>query len=105
MVKVRVLGLRGCSHCKTLVEELDKGNVDFTLLDANEHGILADKVEEFLGIEEYPIVIVESGRTSYYVFRGESFESLNEISSGKVVKKGCLTSVDMASYIKKLIHY
>lgn len=105
MVKVRVLGLRGCSHCKALLEELDRGEVKFTLLDANENDALADKVEEFLGVEEYPIVIVESGRTSYYVFRGESYESLKEVPSGSVVKKGCLTSYDMATYIKKLIYY
>lgn len=105
MVKVKVLGLRGCSHCKLLVEELDKSDIRFTLLDANEHEFLADKVEEFLGVEEYPIVIVESGRVSYYIFRGETYESLNEVLSGKIVKKGCLTSIDMANYIKKLIHY
>lgn len=105
MVKVKVLALRGCRHCEALVEELSRYEVKYTYIDANEHGSLADKVEDFLGIEEYPIVIVESGRTSYYVFRGESYESLNEVASGKVVKKGCLSSSDMASYIKKLIHY
>lgn len=105
MLKVRVLGLRGCSHCETLVEELNKSQINFTLLDANENGSLADKVEEFLGIEEYPIVIVESGRTSYYIFRGQVFEQLNEVASGTVVKKGCLSSYDMASYIVKLIKY
>jgi glutaredoxin len=105
MAKVRVLGLRGCSHCKALVEELERSKVEFTLLDANEHESLADKLEEFLNIEEYPIVIVESDKVSYYVFRGDSYESLNEVSSGKVVKKGCLTSESMAEYIKKLIYY
>lgn len=105
MLKVRVLGLRGCSHCEALVEELHKNQINFTFLDANENGSLADKVEDFLGIEEYPIAIVESGRTSYYVFRGESFEQLNEVASGTVVKKGCFTSGDMASYITKLIKY
>jgi glutaredoxin len=105
MVKVRVLGLRGCSHCETLINELDSSNVSYTLLDANEHESLADKVEEFLEIEEYPIVILESASTSYYIFRGETFENLNESISGKIVKKGCLTSVDMANYIKKLINY
>jgi glutaredoxin len=105
MVKVRVLGLRGCSHCETLIKELDSSNIDYTLLDANEHDSLADKVEEFLDIEEYPIVILESISTSYYIFRGQTSESLNESVSGKIVKKGCFTSVDMANYIKKLIHY
>lgn len=105
MVKVRVLGLRGCSHCETLIKELDGNSVPYTLLDANEHASLADKVEEFLGIEEYPIVILESTSTSYYIFRGQTFENLNEVASGKIIKKGCLTSIDMANYIKKLIHY
>lgn len=105
MLKVRVLGLRGCGHCEILVEELTKSQINFTLLDANENGSLADKVEDFLGIEEYPIVIVESGRASYYIFRGQAFEQLNEVASGTVVKKGCLSSYDMASYITKLIKY
>jgi len=104
MVKVRVLGLRGCSHCSTLVEELEKHDISFTLLDADKNGALADKLEDFLGIDEYPIVIVEGPRVSHYVYRGVNYESLNEVVTGKLVKKGCLDSRDMASYIKKIIH-
>lgn len=105
MLKVRVLGIPGCSHCEVLSEELNRGQVDYTLLDANKNGALADKLEDFLGIEEYPIVIVESGSTSYYIYRGDTYESLNEVASGAIVKKGCLSSYDMVNYIIKLIKY
>ncbi len=104
MVKVRVLGLRGCSHCKVLVEELEKSDITFSLLDADKNGSLADKLEDFLGVEEYPIVIIETSRISYYIYRGETYESLNEVATGKLIKKGCLDSKDMVNYIKKIVY-
>lgn len=104
MVKVRVLGLRGCSYCKALIEELGKLDINYTLLDANEHGSLADKIEEFLGVENYPIVIMDTPSTTYYVYGGDTYESLNEVVTGKVVKKGCASTSDMVTYIKKLFY-
>lgn len=104
MVKVRVLGLRGCNHCKALLEELGKLDIKYTLLDANEHGALADKVEEFLGVENYPITIIDAYNTTYYIYGGDTYESLNEVVTGKVVKKGCASTHGMAEYIKKLLY-
>ena len=104
MAKVRVLGLRGCSHCQSLAERLDKFDIDFTFIDVNQHDTLANSVEDFLNVDEYPIVILEVPKISYYIYRGDNYESLNEVTTGRVVKKGCFTTEDMAVYIKKLIH-
>lgn len=103
MVKVKVLALNGCSHCNKLLDELDSRDISFKVIDANKNEALADEVEDFLGIDEYPIVIVDTYKNSHYVYRGDTYESLKEVAGGRVIKKGCLTVEDMAKYVTNLL--
>jgi glutaredoxin len=103
MTKVTVLGLSGCRHCEALVRELHDSDIRFELVDANKNGAFADKVEGFLGVDDYPIVIISESKVSYYLYRGSTYESLTEEKIGQRVKIGCATTSVIADHVKTLI--
>lgn len=105
MVKVTVLGLSGCSHCEALLNRLYEYDIKYELLDANTNDDLADRLEEYLKTESYPIVIVSKPGRNYYLFRGSTSRDLGiHESSAKATKIGCVTTDVIADHIKTLIN-
>lgn len=104
MKKVTVLRLSGCSYCEELVEKLDKENIEYTSLDANKNGALADEVEELLDTDLYPITILEiEGLSPFFLFRAETYDEVGEAVVGNAVKVG-VSSIDSMVYtLLKLI--
>lgn len=76
MKQIRVLGLPNCSWCESLVEHLDDAEIQYTFIDVNKNGALADEMEEFLQTDLYPIVIIEKDTTAYYLSRPNDAERL-----------------------------
>lgn len=101
MKKIKVLQLSGCSWCEELISKLYKLDIRYQSIDADVEDNLADKVEDFLNTTYYPIVIVETDRTSAYIFRPSNAADvgIHPVAGNKVVKIGCLTIDDMISQI------
>lgn len=93
MKKVRVLRLSTCRYCKELIEKLDREGITYESIDADKYGDIADKVEDFTGILNYPIVIITSTTSlpTFYLFKASSTEELGESVLGSAVKVGHLT--------------
>lgn len=93
MKKVTVLRLDGCNYCEELVAKLDLVNVDYTTIDAEENGDLADSVEDLLEVYIYPIVVIESMDTNpYYLYRAAHHNQTSKVVSDVMAKKGFLTT-------------
>jgi len=58
-VGVRIVTLSDCDYCKWLKSELDANRISYTNIDADIHSEFADKLEIKLGVEHYPIVLVD----------------------------------------------
>lgn len=92
MKKVTVLRLSGCRYCEELLSKLDKVNIKYTSLDADEHGDFADKVEDLIGTNSYPIVIVDvQNLFPFFIFRAETIDQVGEASLKNAVKIGTLS--------------
>lgn len=104
MKKVTVLRLSGCGHCKDLVEALDKAGVKYTSIDADENGRFADKIEEIVNTDTYPIVIIEvEGLFPFYIFRAQTYEEVGEASLKNAVKIGTMSVESMVEVILNLL--
>lgn len=103
MKKVSFLGLPSCSWCKALREELDKEGVSYELINVTGTNELADQVEDLLGTENYPIVIVEDSNTTYYVFRAEHIYEAGEVKlSNGSIKLG---AISLKGIVDGIINY
>lgn len=103
MKKVTVLRLSGCSYCEELVEALNKEGIVYESIDANDNGKLADDVEDFLGVNTYPIVLVSSskkGLPSFYFYRADSLELVGESTKHGAIRVG---HYDLNSMIHNII--
>ncbi len=104
MKKVTVLRLSGCGHCKDLIGALDKAGVKYTSIDADENGEFADKIEEIVNTEVYPIVIIEVERLfPFYIFRAQTYEEMGEASLDNAVKIGTMSIESMVEIILNLL--
>lgn len=103
MEKVRVLGLSGCSHCEALVTKLTEENIPFQLLDADakENSNLADRMEDILQVNVYPLVIIEGSSNATYLHRVDSYEAAKASSVMYATKIGCVSTDMMVDQIKK----
>lgn len=104
MKKVTVLRLSGCSYCEELVEAFDREGIIYQSVDANENEKLADDVEDFLGVNTYPIVLVSSskkGLPSFYFYRADSLELVGESIKHGAVRVG---HYDLNSMIDNIIN-
>jgi len=94
--KVTVLRLSGCSYCEELIKELDLRGVEYTSLDADEVSDYADKVEELIGTNAYPIIILEfSNCIPFYIYRAEEYDQMGEASLNNAVKIGTISIASM----------
>lgn len=101
MKKIRVLTLKGCEHCKDFKEELVKANTVFEDLDADDNGELADSVEELLGVDTYPIAIIEEGRETTFIYSTTNGTKLGPRRiAANVVAIGCM---DIPSMLNNML--
>lgn len=104
MKKVTVLRLSGCSYCEELLGAFDKEGIVYESIDANQDGKLADDVEDFLGVNTYPIVIVspsKKGVPSFYFYRADSLELIGESVKHGAVRIG---HYDLNSMIDNIVN-
>jgi len=65
---VKVLYLKSCELCKKYKDILDNKKVIYIALDADENEDYADHVEDLLGINHYPITVIEDGKQTTFVY-------------------------------------
>ena len=105
MKKIKVVRLSGCSWCEALVSQLDNFKLTYESIDADINSDLADKLEDILNTNMYPIVIIDSPITSFYLFRPKDTKGVGlTIISKSITKIGCLTAEEMVTQIKNLIY-
>jgi glutaredoxin len=99
--KIRVLYLKGCGHCAEYKEGLDKSNISYEPLEADDNSELADSVEDLITVESYPIAIIEEGRETTFVYLTNDGARLGPRRiAANVVAIGC---VDVQSMITNTI--
>lgn len=76
MKKVKVLVLNGCEVCKGLKNILKSNAIEHTILDADENSDLADYIEDLLGVDNYPIIMVEGDVQIAYLYVTHTSELL-----------------------------
>lgn len=104
MKKVTVLRLSGCSYCEELIEKLEAKNIPYTSIDANENGKLADKIEDLIGTDVYPIVILEVNNNSpFFIFRAKDYEEIGESIVKGGVRIGAISIDAIVEIISNLI--
>ena len=98
---MRVLYLDGCKHCAEYKEGLIKKSISCEFLEANANDELADSVEDLLGIDKYPIAIIEEGRETTFVYLTNDGARLGPRRiAANVVAIGC---IDVKSMIANTI--
>ena len=60
---VNVFTLNGCSHCKTLKEELDKEGISYQEFEANVNRKLYDQILEVTKLDALPTVYLQDPET------------------------------------------
>ena len=102
--KVTVLRLSGCIYCEELIRELNIHGIEYTSHDAEEVPDYADWVEDKIGTNTYPIIILEIGDLApFYIFRAEDYNDMGESSLGDAVKIGTVSINSMVEIILNLI--
>lgn len=103
MERVIVLGLSGCGHCESLSTSLKEENIPFKFIDADEDGKFADRMEDLLDTEEYPMVILEDLKDSVYLYRVNSIKESKVTSFKYGTKIGCISVDNMVAIVKKYV--
>ena len=100
MKKTRVLTLANCNHCKEFKEAIANTSIQCEILDADDNDELADSVEDLLLIDNYPIVIVEEGKFTTFIYMTNDGAKLGPRKIGSnLTAVGC---IDVPSMIKNL---
>ena len=60
---VNVFTLDGCSHCKTLKEELNKHGIKYQEFEANQHRSAYDQIVEATKLDALPTVYLQDPET------------------------------------------
>jgi glutaredoxin len=105
MEKVIVLGLSKCTHCESLVVNLTQEGIPFEFrdVDLKEHSNLADRMEALLKTSDYPMVIIERGQGTIYLYRVSTLDEAKESPIAYATKIGCVSTDSMVAIAKKYI--
>jgi len=104
-MKIKVLVLKGCDVCKNFIGALNKANIEFTTIDADENDTLADYVESLTGTNTYPMVILEKPTQTAYLFRAEDAAKLgSSIVGDSEMIIGCFNADTMFDNIITLLN-
>lgn len=102
--KICVFHLGSCGVCGNLLRLIEGSGIPCDTIDANRFATLADKVEDFLEIKRYPIVLI-TGSSNYpkptylYIASTEEEKSSRPLKGAVVI--GCTTAEEMLEYIRK----
>lgn len=98
---MKVLHIKGCSKCEELIKALKEKAIKHTLIEADDNGSYADYVEDLLGIDNYPIVVIEKGKETTFIFNTNDGVKLGPRRlAANVLAIGC---VDMTTMLKNII--
>ena len=102
MKEVKVLALRGCNHCESLISSLEAKNVPFEIIDESTNGSLYDRMEALLKIDYYPMVIIEgTGSGAVYLYREDVYENAKPTPISYATKVGCVSIDNMVEQVIK----
>lgn len=97
---MKVLHLKGCNKCAELLKALRERGIEHTPMEADDNGSYADYVEDLLGIDNYPIIVMEKGKETTFVYVTDSGSKLGPRRlAANVLAIGCL---DVASVLKNI---
>lgn len=97
---MKVLHLKGCNKCKELLKALRGNGIEHTPMEADDNGSYADYVEDLLGIDTYPIIVVEKGKETTFIYGTDNGAKLGPRRlAANILAIGCL---DVASMLKNI---
>lgn len=104
-MKIIVLTLKGCDVCKNFIGALDKANVEYINIDADENDTLADHVESLTGTNTYPIVALEKPTQTAYLYKADNNNQLGShiVGSNEMVI-GCFNTDTMLETLFTLLN-
>lgn len=86
-MKVKILGLNSCGHCKKLRADLEKIKVDHEFTDCNKDTQNCDNLEGLTGSSIYPMVLIQDLEDNllevYFLTK-----NYNEMIAGSHTKNG-----------------
>ena len=104
-MKIIVLTLKGCDVCKNFIGALDKANVEYVNVDADENDTLADHVESLTRTNTYPIVALEKPTQTAYLYKADNSDQLGShiVGSNEMVI-GCFNADVMLETLFTLLN-
>ncbi len=100
MNSIKIVALKGCKVCEELFVELDKKGASYKVIDADTNSDFCDRLEDSLGISNYPIAIVNDSKYVYYYCMVSDY---NDIKVKKLSPAaylcGCYSVADMIDNI------
>jgi glutaredoxin len=97
---MKVLHLKGCNKCKELLKALREKGVEFDPMEADDNGSYADYVEDLLGIDMYPIIVIEKGKETTFIYVTDNGAKLGPRRLAvNILAIGCLDVVSMLKNI------
>ena len=101
---VKVLYLKGCELCKKYKDLLDNKKIIYIAMDADDNGDYADHIEDLLGVNHYPITVVEEGKETTFIYNTDNGTKLGSRRlAANVVSIGCLDVDLMVQNVLSLI--
>jgi len=93
---MKVLHLKGCNKCTELLKALGEKKIEYTPIEADDNGTYADYVEDLLGIDNYPIIVMEKGKETSFVYVTDNGSKLGPRRlAANVLAIGCLNVASM----------
>lgn len=93
---MKVLHLKGCNKCTELLKALEERKIEYTPIEADDNGSYADYVEDLLGIDNYPIIVMEKGKETTFVYGTDDGSKLGPRRlAANVLAIGCLNVASM----------
>ena len=101
-MKIQIITLLDCQRCATLKKELSNNDISFTSITCEEDSSKCDSLESLLGIENYPIVLVNTNDNSLLeiLYLPNAYE---ELGKTKIFDSGVIGIPQYS--IENMVHY
>jgi glutaredoxin len=100
MSSIKIVALKGCKMCEELARELSKEDVKYKIIDVDSNSVFCDKLEDSLGVYNYPIAIVEKNNYVYYYYLVSDYKDIAvKKLSAIAYLSGCYSVADMIDNI------
>jgi glutaredoxin len=80
-MEIKIFSMKGCPHCDKLKDKLKENDINFLVLDVDEHEELYDKFSKKVDNEFLPAILI--GKTAF--LPEKSFQTIDD--AVKLVKK------------------